>query len=268
VSPTAFLFALSGMLRILCKSIYLPTTTIMKVSKTDAFTLIELLVVISIIAILAGIALPVFGSVQIKGAQTKALSNAKQIGTALRLYAVDNNGTYPSYDLGANGKPATPPVVVSSSNAAFAQLIPDYLPNEDIFWLTKSAWCNPTPPDNQMDAAGVYTPVLTLADGENEWAYAPGLNDTSNPTFPVIADGFATGSESDPVYVEGEAVEGGVWKGKNAIVIRCDTSGSVTKVDRRTLKVIGPVNAVDGAEDNIFKSTPATWLPKPIVNPL
>ncbi len=170
----------------------------MKASKTEAFTLIELLVVISIIAILAGIALPVFGSVQIKGAQTKALSNAKQIGTALRLYAVDNNGTYPSYNLGANGKPATPPVTCTTSNVAFAQLIPDYLPNEDIFWLTKSHWCNPTPPDNQMDPPGTYTPVLTLATGENEWAYVPTLNDTSNPTFPLIADGFTSGSGAAP----------------------------------------------------------------------
>ena len=51
----------------------------MKLHKAQAFTLIELLVVISIIAILAGIALPVFGEVKIRGDQTKALSNAKQI---------------------------------------------------------------------------------------------------------------------------------------------------------------------------------------------
>jgi prepilin-type N-terminal cleavage/methylation domain-containing protein len=241
----------------------------MKASKLDAFTLIELLVVISIIAILAGIALPVFGSVQVKGAQTKALSNAKQIGTALRLYAVDNNGTYPSYVLGANGKPATPnPQLVGSSNVAFAQLIPDYMPNEEIFWLTKSKWCNPNPPDNQVDQAGTYTPVLTLAAGENEWAYAPGLNDTSNPSWPLIADGFTTGSEADPVYAAAETVKGGVWKGKNAIVIRCDTSGSVMKVSQAGFKVLGPVNAAGGAEDNIFKSVPATWIPNPIVNPL
>src|SRR5579863_431763 len=99
----------------------------MKTSKTSAFTLIELLVVISIIAILAGIALPVFGQVQIKGAQTKALSNAKQIATALKLYAVDNGGVFPSYQL-MGGKPANPPVDVTASNLAFAQVIPDYIP--------------------------------------------------------------------------------------------------------------------------------------------
>jgi len=116
----------------------------MKASKTDAFTLIELLVVISIIAILAGIALPVFGQVQIKGAQTKALSNAKQIGTALRLYATENNGQYPSYTLGSNGKPSSPPVIVGSSNAAFAQLIPDYVPNEEIA-RRRANWKQPAP---------------------------------------------------------------------------------------------------------------------------
>ena len=51
----------------------------MKKKTTAAFTLIELLVVIAIIAVLASIALPVFSSVQTKGAQTKALSNGKQI---------------------------------------------------------------------------------------------------------------------------------------------------------------------------------------------
>ncbi len=121
----------------------------MKTSKTNAFTLIELLVVISIIAILAGIALPVFGQVQVKGAQTKALSNAKQIATALKLYAIDNNGQFPSYDL-KNGVPDTTSAV-NSANDAFSQLIPDYIPQEDIFWLAKSKWCNPIGADDQID---------------------------------------------------------------------------------------------------------------------
>ena len=64
-------------------------------SHAPAFTLIELLVVIAIIAVLASIALPVFSSVQERGAQTKDLSNAKQIALACKLYAADNEGKYP-----------------------------------------------------------------------------------------------------------------------------------------------------------------------------
>ena len=55
---------------------------------TSAFTLIELLVVITIIAILASIALPVFNGVTERANQTKDLSNAKQIGIALKLFDV------------------------------------------------------------------------------------------------------------------------------------------------------------------------------------
>jgi len=224
----------------ICKSIYLPPDYHhMKTSKTYAFTLIELLVVISIIAILAGIALPVFGQVQIKGAQTKALSNAKQIATALKLYAVDNNGNYPSYQLTA-GQPANPPVVVTTSNDAFCQVIPDYVPTEDIFWLAKSKWCTGNGPDNQIDNPMVSPSTKTLAPGENEWAYVTELTDTSNAAMPLIADGFITGGDSGSHQYSTDVTKpGGVWQAKVAIVVHVDASAAVLKVDKTQLNVQG-----------------------------
>jgi prepilin-type N-terminal cleavage/methylation domain-containing protein len=57
--------------------------------KRRAFTLIELLVVIAIIAILAAILFPVFAQAKAAAKATTALSNMKQIGTAMLMYAGD-----------------------------------------------------------------------------------------------------------------------------------------------------------------------------------
>lgn len=56
-----------------------------------AFTLIELLVVIAIIAILAAILFPVFSQAKEAAKKTKALSQMKQLGTSLFIYAADSD---------------------------------------------------------------------------------------------------------------------------------------------------------------------------------
>ena len=67
-------------------------------SKIDgrAFTLIELLVVIAVIAILAAITFPVFAQARQKARQTTCLSNQRQLGVAVMLYATDNDDRFPN----------------------------------------------------------------------------------------------------------------------------------------------------------------------------
>lgn len=59
------------------------------------FTLIELLVVIGVIGILAGLILPALARAKERARVTKCLSNQKQIGVAVTLYADDNEGYCP-----------------------------------------------------------------------------------------------------------------------------------------------------------------------------
>jgi prepilin-type N-terminal cleavage/methylation domain-containing protein len=59
------------------------------------FTLVELLVVIGIIAVLIGILLPTLAGARQAAARTTCLSNIRELGNALRIYATQNRDRIP-----------------------------------------------------------------------------------------------------------------------------------------------------------------------------
>jgi prepilin-type N-terminal cleavage/methylation domain-containing protein len=88
-----------------------------------AFTLIELLVVIAIIAILAAILFPVFAQARERARQISCVSNMKQLGLAVMMYAQDYDETYP---LTANYGVAPDPTI-------WPEALQPYIKNQGVF---------------------------------------------------------------------------------------------------------------------------------------
>ena len=235
------------------------TPRLTKGARTEGFTLIELLVVISIIAILAGLAMPVFSTALKKGRITDSLSNCKQINIALRMYAGDNDGTYPGTEVPTGTTAGTPLTNGSFSNKAFGNLMPRYSSSKKIFATKTSKYCKST-----------NTPASTAANssqllaGDNDWLYViadtgTGLTETSDARWPLI--GTATKSASDLTYTSITTDFGGVWGGTDAIIGYCDGSvrpASGKDMDTSDLKKTFVKNPFVPT-DSIFKGSD-DWL--------
>jgi prepilin-type N-terminal cleavage/methylation domain-containing protein len=211
--------------------------------RSQGFTLIELLVVISIIAILASIAIPTMNTAMMRARFASTVSNAKQIGLGMRMYASAHDGQFPLYKDTDNAS-----TMVATSNEALELLMPRYAGGDKtIFTNKQSAWCKPQP----ATAADQYR----LRAGECDWAYVRGLSETSDSRLPLLATAFAPGGTT---YVKDNSKPGGVWKGELAAVLRID--GSVMSVQKLKENGSGTfIKRPDNAAKNMFEKD-TDWL--------
>lgn len=118
--------------------------------RRKAFTLIELLVVVAIVSILAALLFPAFARARLAAINTAELSNARQIGIALKLYQNDYDDAMPIFYAYNSAPPAGQP-----GHKGIEVLLQDYVGNDQLF---KSPY----------DKGGPYT-SLDVPGAETYW---------------------------------------------------------------------------------------------------
>lgn len=171
--------------------------------KANSFTLVELLVVISIIGLLAGLAVPAIQGGLDKAKQQVDVSNIRQCGLVAFGYANDNEGNY------------------SGTNTAAGQTSLSYFTN-----LVSLGLLNSTKilAGNGYTAAGSTGNIQAV---NIAWGYNSPLNTSDDANLPLfISKNFGAGNTFSNVSLD-SATNG--WKTKGIVVFRVGNSAEFIK---------------------------------------
>ena len=239
----------------------------------SGFTLVELLVVISIIVVLAGLAVPTAMKALGKAEQVTGINNVKGVKSALDLFAGDFDGEYPSDDTAeelsdilddnaGNGRASGTRSSGldggrsldrggrlgdrssarggsagngKSSNYYFTQLMGRGLDDEQLFYQKsfKKAFILKKPNNDKKVDAG-----------ECVWGYTKNLQQTSSSHIPVVFDSPVSTGESPKFSKK-------VWDGK-VIMARLDSSTRTEIIGGTDPKIGNVTGKVDGERINLF----------------
>lgn len=178
------------------------------------FTLIELLVVITIIGILAGLAVPAIGKAIDNAKQTADVANVRQLGIILFGLANDDNGSYPSGGLLADGTR----VDAANSPAFFDSLLVSKELSEP-----KIIWGNSAKPK-----ANISMSAPALANENLAFWYVKGLTSNDSAQVPLLISRAAMATTS--AFTTGTLdTANNVWKEKGMVIYTIGNSASWLK---------------------------------------
>ncbi|MBL9134151.1 MAG: type II secretion system protein [Verrucomicrobiaceae bacterium] len=217
----------------------------MKTKTNRGFTLIELLVVITIIAILASLAVPAFNAVQRQGNQMKAVSNCKQIILSMKQFAGRNNSQYP--DTVTNPQTGG---MAQTANDAFRLMIQEQIITDERIFGCPAGYN----PDGNIGQPPQYG--MALLQNENHWAMTQGLTDTSPGNMPLVFENPAAVGWPPQwnANFAGQLRPGRTWPGGQVIIGRNDGGAEVVDLNGKQ-GMVGPKQMAGGL-DMFTQATP------------
>jgi prepilin-type N-terminal cleavage/methylation domain-containing protein/prepilin-type processing-associated H-X9-DG protein len=209
-----------------------------------AFTLIELLTVVAIIGMLSAMLLPSLSRAAAKGRQAACMSNLRQIGFGMKMYADDNNGWSPTTTHGG------------STNASWVFTLAPYLGKMDRVRI-----CPADPKGPERLAANGTSYVLNEYIAVDEVdpfgrvleSYR-NLDRLPHPTRTITV--FIGAEDLSPSVFSDHTHSRNWWKGWNAVIadIQPDRHGAGRKLQDRSAGVANYLYA-DGHVEAMKAST-------------